>query len=86
MSCAGPTDITFSKEFVAKLRKWDEDDKALIPGLYCCAFCGKTAFGGQAPSAAKFSTVPATPGLPIPPHAYCNGNMQRHMVVAEAEG
>ena len=85
-SPSGPTDITFSEEFQAKLQKWDEADSALIPGLMCCGFCGATAFGGQTPSAAGFSTVPASPGLPLPPHAFCNGPMQRHMIVEGKAG
>ena len=40
--------------------------------MYCCGFCGVTAFGGQSPSEAHFKAVAPVPGMPEPPYSLSN--------------
>ena len=47
--------------------------------MFCCSFCGVTAFGGQSPSAAKFTRVEPIPGFPAPPFAFSNMDMRPYM-------
>ena len=89
LSSIGPTDITFSDEFKVKWAKWKKDDNDIIPGMYCCGFCGVTGFGGQTQSAAGFKTVPVLPDFPAPPYAFTNMDMRSFMEVrgdAPSEG
>ena len=58
----------------------------MIPGMYVCAFCGASAFGGQPKSAAGFRSAPATTDLGMPPAAFCNLPLESHMIEQQADG
>ena len=79
---AGPTDVQFSEEFIEKWKKWDKSDKEFIPKMFCCGFCGLTAFGGQTLQEAKFKLVDPLPDFPAaaPPYAFNNMDMRAFMV------
>ncbi|GAX85815.1 hypothetical protein CEUSTIGMA_g13230.t1 [Chlamydomonas eustigma] len=83
----GPEDVIFSKQFRAKFERWSLDEADMIPGMFCCSFCGKTAFGGQSMSEdANFTLCKPTQNLPEPPYFFGNQVMRDYMVRKDAAG
>jgi hypothetical protein len=60
LSSIGPTDITFSDEFKVKWAKWKKDDNDIIPGMYCCGFCG-VRFRGPDPKRGRLQNGSRSP-------------------------
>ncbi|GAX86458.1 hypothetical protein CEUSTIGMA_g13868.t1 [Chlamydomonas eustigma] len=83
----GPEDVIFSEQFRAKFEQWRLDEAIMIPGMMCCSFCGKTAFGGQLMSKdTNFTLCNPTQNLPEPPYFFGNQVMREYMVRKDAAG
>ena len=79
----------FSDEFKTKFAKWQEMDKSLVRDLFCCGFCGVTAFGGECQSLAGFKSVKpmgSPEPLPFPPYGACNMPMLDYMMTTDNAG
>ena len=67
------SEIQFHPLFTNRLETWEEKDRLLVSGMYCCAFCGHVEVGGLCPSHSNFSHLPPLPSFPPRTTPYGHG-------------
>ena len=77
---AGAVHHPFPEDFPARLHAFERAEAAMFPGMYCCAFCGVCALGGERRSRVCFTTMKPLPHVPCTPYGIANGFLKRHTV------